>query len=306
MSSGTNKPTPASIVYFGNERLVSGLEHTPAPILSALIDEGHSVKAVISNDASTKSRKTRPLEVAELAKTHKIPVFLPDKPMDIYDELQQMQADIGVLAAYGRIVPKKIIDLFPHGIVNIHPSLLPKYRGPSPIETAILNGDTSTGVSLMQLSPKMDAGAIYHQVEFHLPKYETAPHLGLKLASLGATELIAALNEIIDGTLKPEDQDESAATYTQRISKADARLDPKTQTADEAERKVRAYLAFPRARLQVAGHDLIILKARTARQAKTPLDTAFKDGKYLVIEFLVAPSGKTMSAEAFVTGYLKK
>jgi len=292
------------LVFFGNERLVSGLDHTETPVLQALIDTGYEILAVVANDSGTRSRKPRPLEVAELAGGHSIPVHLPDRPMDIYDELKAYGADAAVLVAYGRIVPQKLIDLFPFGIINIHPSLLPKYRGPSPIESAIANGDESTGVSIMSLTAKMDAGPVYHQVEFNLPKYETAPHLSQKLAALAATELIAALPKIFEGSLKPVPQDESKATYCQLISKQDARLSPSTQTAEQAERLVRAYKAYPRARLSVSGHDIIILQAHVSDTADTPLDITFKQG-VLSIDELIAPSGKTMSGEAFIKGYLK-
>lgn len=292
------------LIFFGNERLVSGLDHTETPVLQALIDAGYDICAVVANDSGTRSRRPRPLEVAELARKHNIPVHLPGQPMDIYDELKSYGADAAVLVAYGRIVPQKLIDLFPFGIINIHPSLLPKYRGPSPIESAIANGDESTGVSIMSLTAKMDAGPVYHQVEFNLPKYETAPHLSQKLASLAATELIAALPKIFDGSLKPTPQDESKATYCQLISKQDAKLSPSTQTAEQAERLVRAYKAYPRARLGISGHDIIILQAHVSDAVVTPLDIAFKQG-VLTIDELIAPSGKTMSGEAFVKGYLK-
>lgn len=293
------------IVFFGNERLVSGLDSTDTPVLKALIDAGYDIKAVVANDSGTKSRKARPLEVAELASANNIPVHLPARPMDIYDELAAYQADAAVLVAYGRIVPQKLIDLFPFGIINIHPSLLPKYRGPSPIESAIANGDESTGISIMSLSAKMDAGPVYHQVEYHLPQYETAPHLSQKLASLAASELTATLPRIFDGSLVATEQDESLATYCQLITKQDAKLNPTTQTAEQAERLVRAYKAFPRARLEIDGRDIIILQSSVVDSRQSPLDIAFSDGRYLRVEQLVAPSGKTMTAEAFIKGYLK-
>jgi methionyl-tRNA formyltransferase len=301
MSSGSKTKR---IIFFGNERLVSGLDHTETPVLQGLIDAGYDVCAVVANDSGTKSRKQKTLEVAELAQANNIPVHLPARPMDIYDELAAYQADAGVLVAYGRIVPQKLIDLFPFGIINIHPSLLPKYRGPSPIESAIANGDESTGVSIMALSAKMDAGPVYHQVEYHLPNYEAAPHLSQKLAGLAATELIATLPRIFSGELTPVPQDESKATYCQLISKDDARLNPSTQTAEQAERLVRAYKAFPRARITVAGHDLIILEAAVVGSASSALDIPFADGTYLSVMRLIAPSGKTMDSDQFQKGYL--
>jgi methionyl-tRNA formyltransferase len=301
MSSGSKTKR---IIFFGNERLVSGLESSDTPVLRALIDAGYEICAVVANDSGTKSRKQKTLEVAELAKANNIPVHLPARPMDIYDELATYRADAGVLVAYGRIVPQKLIDLFEYGIINIHPSLLPKYRGPSPIESAIANGDESTGVSIMALTAKMDAGPVYHQVEFNLPTYETAPHLSQKLGGLAATELIAALPRIFSGELTPQPQDESRATYCQLISKSDARLDPATQTAEQAERLVRAYKAFPRARLNIGGHDLILLEAKVTDQAASALDVPFQDGHFLSVTRLIAPSGKTMDASQFVKGYL--
>lgn len=293
------------LVFFGNERLVSGLSHTDAPVLRALISAGYNIKAVVANDSGTRTRTPKPLEVAEIAKANNIPVHLPHKPIDIYDELAEYQADAAVLVAYGRIVPQKLIDLFPFGIINIHPSLLPLYRGPSPIESAIVNGDTSTGVSIMSLTAEMDAGPVYHQVKIHLAGSETSPHLAASLASLAASELVATLPKIFDGSLAPMPQDDTNATYCKLIAKSDGQLDPKTLTASLAERLVRAYTAFPKARLSTAGHNLIILAAHTADQPKTPLDVAFKDGSYLCIDQLVAPSGKTMTADTFIKGYTR-
>jgi methionyl-tRNA formyltransferase len=292
------------LVFFGNERLVSGLDHTDTPVLRALIDAGYDVKAVVVNDSGTKSRKQKPLEVAELAKVNNIPVHMPERPLDIYDELAGYEADAGVLVAYGRIVPQKLIDLFPFGIINIHPSLLPKYRGPSPIESAIANGDETTGVSIMALSAAMDAGPVYHQVEVHLSTDETAPHLSQKLASLASTELIATLPKIFDGSLQPAPQDESTANYCNLITKEDGRLYHETQTAEQAERLVRAYKAFPKTRLNIAGHDIIVTAAHVSDHITTRLDERFKDGSVLSIDELVAPSGKTMPADAFIRGYL--
>jgi methionyl-tRNA formyltransferase len=302
MSSGTNS---RKIIFFGNERLVSGLRSTDTPVLRSLVDAGYQVAAVVVNDAGTKSRSKKPLEVAVFAEQHGIPVHMPRRPMDIYDELAAYQADAGVLVAYGRIVPQALIDLFPFGIINIHPSLLPRYRGPSPIESAIAGGDESTGVSIMALSAAMDAGPVYHQVEYHLPQYETAPHLSQKLAGLAASELIATLPNIFSGALLPVKQDDSQATYCQLISKADAQLQPDVQSAEQAERLVRAYKAYPRARLQAADDNRIVLSAHIAPTQEHALAVQFACGNFLVVDELVAPSGKTVSADAFIKGYRK-
>lgn len=305
MTFGSSQTNARKLIFFGNERLVSGLDYTDTPILKALIASEHEIMAVVANNAGTKSRKPKPLEVATLAKSNNIPVHLPARPTDIINELRAYGADAGILVAYGRIVPQTLIDIFPFGIINIHPSLLPKYRGPSPIESAIANGDESTGVSIMSLTKAMDAGPVYHQVEFHLPKYETAPHLSQKLASLASTELLAALPKIFNGTLVAQPQDEALATYCQLLTKEDGRLRPDIQTAVQAERLVRAYKAFPKTRFSLHGHDIIVTRAHLVDTQTTPLDVVFKDGAILSIDELVAPSGKTMSADAFIKGYLK-
>lgn len=297
--------TKTKLVFFGNERLVSGLDSTETPILRSLIDAGYDIKAVVVNSAGTKSRKRKPLEVADLASAHDTPVLTPSSPMDIYDQLASYEAEAAVLVAYGRIVPQKLIDLFPHGIINVHPSLLPKYRGPSPIESAIANGDESTGVSIMSLRAKMDAGPVYRQIEYNLLGNESAPSLALNLARLAATELTGSLPGILDGSITPIEQDESEVTYCQLISKQDAVLQPESHTAVQAERLVRAYLAFPRARIDVQGHSVIVLQAHVAAEPLSPLDVKFSDGMHLSIEKLIAPSGKTMDAESFIKGYLK-
>ena len=298
--------TKTKVIFFGNERLVSGLDHTETPVLRSLIDTGYEVVAVVANDAGTKSRKVKKLEVAELAAAHDIPVYTPIKPMDIYDELAAHQADVAVLVAYGRIVPQKLIDLFPHGIVNIHPSLLPNYRGPSPIESVIANGDKTTGVSIMALSARMDAGPVYHQIEYNLPRHITAPDLARELADIAASELITTLPKILNGSLVPREQNESNATYCQLISKQDALLQPDIQTAEQAERLIRAYKAFPRARIVIDDKQLIILTASISDTATSALDIKFSDGRYVSIDELIAPSGKTMTADSYVKGYRAK
>lgn len=292
------------LIFFGNERLVSGLAHTDAPILTGLIDAGYTICAVVVNDAGTSSRNKKILEVAEIAKRHGIPVLSPKKPLDIYEELSAYNADAGILVAYGRIVPQKLINLFPFGIINVHPSLLPKYRGPSPIESVIVNGDTTTGVSIMSLSAAMDAGPVYHQVKVHLSGDETAPHLAAILTSLAATELIAALPNIFAGSLTPEQQNEQDATYCQLIAKSDAWIKPAEQTANKAERLVRAYSAFPKARITLLGYDVIILSAHVEESSDLPVAIRFTSD-YLVIDELIAPSGKRMTGDAFLKGYSK-
>lgn len=287
--------------------LFFGTEDFSATALEGLIAAGFNVRAVITKPDSKKGRGQKlstPL-VKTIAKRHGITVWQPLNLSDLENDIRKLQPIAGVLVSYGKIVPQRIIDLFTPGIINVHPSLLPKYRGPSPIESAILNGDESTGISIMQLSQEMDAGPVYYQVEFHLPKYETKPHLYEKLAKLGTSELIAALPRILDGSLQPTPQDDTQATYCHLLTKADGRLDPAVMTATEAERRIRALLGYPRTRLDLLGHDVIVTKAHIARHDEKGLTVIFKNGHSLMIDELIGPSGKTMTGDAFEKGYAK-
>src|SRR5262249_26458649 len=151
----------------------------------------------VNHEAST-SRKARPLEIAAVAAQHNIPVLSPEKPSEIIDQLKSYNAPIGVLVAYGRMVPQSIIDIFPHGIINIHPSLLPLNRGSSPIEQAMLDGASQTGVTLMGLVKAMDAGPVYAQATVNLDGTETKANLTDALLRKGGELLIDLLPSILD------------------------------------------------------------------------------------------------------------
>ena len=196
------------ILFFGNEQLGTGLS-TTAPTLQALIAEGYDITGVIVAQKDIgKSRKSKEQEIVQLAESHNIPVFAPTKLADIRDDLVAMKAEAGVLIAYGKMVPQSIIDIFPNGIINIHPSLLPLHRGSTPIESVILGGDTKTGVSLMQLAAEMDAGPVYSQTTIELNGDETKQVLADELQRLGAEMLIRDLPKILDRTLLPTKQDD--------------------------------------------------------------------------------------------------
>jgi len=295
--------TSKTIVFFGNERLVSGLRSTEAPVLQSLISSGYTIAAIVSHHSDGQSRSNRTLEVAEIANEYGIPVLLPNRPSEIKDILSEYDAVAGVLVAYGRIIPQDIIDIFPKGIINIHPSLLPLYRGSTPIESAILNGDNKTGISIMQLSAGMDEGPVYSQVSVSIGPNETKFDLYTTLSILSAKLLIDTLPSILNESIEPHEQDSSKATYTKLLSKADAKLTPQAFTAQELERQVRAYLGFPKSKITILNKDIIITKAHVSQEPKTPLSILCKDGEYLEIDELIGPSGKTMSSTAFLNGY---
>ena len=297
------KNTSTKILFFGNERLVSGLKHTDAPVLNGLIEHGYDVRAIISHHSDSQSRNKRHLEVAEIGEQHNIPVLLPNKPTDIFDQIAAYKADVAILVAYGRIIPQKVIDLFPMGIINVHPSLLPRYRGPTPIESAIINGDSHTGVSIMQLTAGMDSGPVYGQATIPLTQTEDKFDAYNKLSQAGSELLFKLLPSILDGSLQPSKQNESEATYSSLLNKTDGHLDLMTLTATQAERYIRAYLGFPKTKLTVNNHPIVVTKAHIVATKESSLDLECKGPSYLRIDQLIAPSGRTMDGEAFLRGY---
>lgn len=300
------KPISTKILFFGNERLVSGIKHTDTPVLQGLIARGYEIQAIISHHTDSRSRNQRNLEVAEVARQHNIPLHLPNRPTDIIEQLSAYKADIAILVAYGRIIPQRVIDIFPKGIINVHPSLLPKYRGPTPIESAIANGDAKTGVSIMQLTAGMDTGPVYGQTAVDLNGTETKFDACNILSAKGADLLFKLLPDIIDGSLQPTPQDDTMASYSQLLKKEDGQLDLATLSAYQAECRVRAYLNFPKTKLSVFSQPIIVTKAHVSHQQKTPLDFPCRDGAFLSVDELIAPSGKQMSADAFLRGYAAK
>ena len=293
----------AKLVFFGNERLATGVP-TDVPTLRSLIAAGFEVAAVVASHTEGVSRNKRGLEIVEVAHAYHIPVLIPEKLEDVTERLVRIDASAGVLVAYGQIIPQAIIDIFPKGIINIHPSLLPKYRGPTPVETAILDGAAETGVSLMALSAKMDAGPVYLQETVELDGTETKPELAPKLLKRGGQMLVDNLEHILDGQLEPLPQDSDAATYTKMLAKADGRVDF-DEPAEVIERSVRAFLGFPRSRATVLDQEIIITKARVAKNYQDgKLVVATKPG-FIEIEELIGPSGRSMSGADFIRGYKK-
>ncbi|MEI7682940.1 MAG: methionyl-tRNA formyltransferase [Candidatus Saccharibacteria bacterium] len=301
--------TSKTIVFFGNERLATGID-TTAPTLQALIDADYSVAAVVSHYESGQSRKARVLEIDEVAKRHNIPVLLPEKPVHLIKELAALGAEVGVLIAYGKIVPQSVIDIFPKGIVNIHPSLLPLHRGPTPIESVILDGSNRTGVSIMALSKEMDAGPVYAQSEVDLHGNETKQALAEELLEIGGSMLLEVLPGILDGSIVALPQDESRATYDNLIIKMDGLIDWH-KPAFQLEREIRAFADWPKSRTELAGKEIVITAAKVVNRVLKPGQTLI-EAKQLIIgtsEQSLAigklkPAGKAeMSAQAFLAGY---
>jgi methionyl-tRNA formyltransferase len=289
------------IVFFGTDKF------SVLP-LTRLIEDGFDIAAVITKPDYAKNRHlvVTPPEVKTIAARHGITVLQPTKLTDIKNHLETLNQPLGILVSYGKLIPQTIIDLFPFGIINIHPSLLPFYRGPSPIETAILNGDKETGVSIMKLTAEMDAGPIFVQKPIDLTGNESKDDLYERLASLGIETLINNLPEIISGTMAPYPQDDSKATYCHRLDKSMSVLNTSTKTALECYNQVRAFLGFPKSKLVIENLNCTITEVSVSDQPKSAVDQRCKDGQYLIIKRLIPPGSKEMSAQDFINGFINR
>jgi methionyl-tRNA formyltransferase len=297
------------IVYFGNERIATGIT-TTAPVLSGLIAAGYEVAALILSRRPTTSRSAKQLEIEVIAESNSIPILYTSRPVDIFAEIVALKADIGVLVAYGQLIPKSVIDVFPCGIVNIHPSLLPALRGSTPVETTIQMGNKYTGCSLMSLTPTMDAGPIWSQEKLPLTGQETKQELADKLLKLGAKQLINILPAILDHTKEPLPQNNSVATYTRKIDKSDGILDW-TRTAIELERQIRAYSGWPSSKMILAGMEIIVLSAHISEGPAAPQGTiTTNDGtikvatstEWLEIDQLKPAGSRAMATSEYLRG----
>ena len=285
-----------TILFFGTEDF--SLES-----LKALHVAGYNIGAVITKPDARRGRGSKvnqPL-VKQYSLKHGIDVWQPDDIRQLESMISSFDSPAGVLVSYGKIIPESIIRLFHPGIINVHPSLLPIYRGPTPIESAIINGDNETGVSIMQLSKKMDAGPVYSQVKHPLNKTETSVDLYSKLAEIGANELTRVLPDILDGNLHPQPQDDSQASYCTLLSKDGAYFRHDILTAYEVERKIRAHIRFPKTKFEYLGDQIIITKAHPVNQ-KSSMTIPCANDTLLQIDEIIAPSGKTMPFKSYLNG----
>lgn len=301
------------IVFFGTSEFA-------VPALKKLADSNYEIVAVITQPDKPAGRKQRilPSPVKVEAEKLRLRFFQPTSP------LSPPQAwggiDISIVASYGVILPKSMLDAPRLGTLNIHPSLLPKYRGPSPIHAAILNGDKETGVSIIKLDEQLDHGSIVAQAKYEMRNTRCFyKELHDELAWLGAELLIKTLPDYVAGKIKPVPQGHAKATFTKLITKADARIDW-SKSADEIDRLVRAYSAWPVAWTMLDSKRLKIYDAEAATPPSDPLSHAGEgggevldtsSGKIVVqtgsgpleITELQLEGGQRMPAKDFLNGY---
>jgi len=219
------------------------------PFLDALIkDNNIDVIGVVTQPDKPSGRggKTRPTPVKAMAEDHTIPVFqFPTlKSSEASVELAELDADVFIVVAYGKLIPKNILDIPPHGCVNVHPSRLPKYRGPSPMQFAIAEGESNTGITIMLLDAGMDTGPILSFENISLDAEETYPTLEAKVHAQGPKLLVQTLKRFLAGEITPEEQNDTEATLTKLLEREDGHVNWE-ESMTTILRKQRAYYPWP-------------------------------------------------------------
>ena len=296
--------SPLRIVFAGTPDFA-------AESLKALLQSGeHEVIAVYTQPdrPAGRGRELKASPVKELALARKLPVLQPlnFKDSSIVAELAALEPDLMVVAAYGLILPRSVLDIPRLGCLNVHASLLPRWRGAAPIQRAILAGDRETGITIMQMEEGLDTGPMRLRMSCPISASDTAGSLHDRLALLGGEALVAALELLEEGELPAEKQDDSQATYATKLSKEEARLDW-TRPAAELDRAVRAYNPVPVAFTTLGEHTLRVWEASATDATTTAppgmiiaagregLSVACGGGSVLCIETLQLPGGKPLS-----------
>jgi len=296
--------------------LFMGTPQFAATALHGLVDAGFTVIGVITQPDTAKGRAGTPTpsEVAVEAIKTNIQTFKPTNKTELTEIVTKLKPDLIVVAAYGMIIPQTVLDIPKYGALNIHGSLLPKYRGASPISEAILSGDPETGITIMQMSAGMDEGDVISSFELRISNEDTTASLTVKMADLGAKAIVETIPGWISGKLQATPQDNKLVTTCRKITKEDGHIDW-SQPAIQIERMVRAYYPWPTAYAFIGGKrlkftlsrlceepcDAAISVAGTLRFADNHLYVGTGEGTLEILE--LQPEGKKpMSARDFING----
>ncbi|UOF89200.1 methionyl-tRNA formyltransferase [Fodinisporobacter ferrooxydans] len=291
------------------------------PSLQTLLQDGHEIVAVVTQPDRPKGRKREmtPPPVKQEAVKHGLPIFQPERLRNSQEleQLLTLEPDVLVTAAYGQLLPKQLLELPKHGCVNVHASLLPKYRGGAPIQRCLLNGEQETGVTIMEMIPKLDAGGIYRQVRIPIEDSDDVGTLHDKLSVEGAKLLHETLPEIAAGTLLPTPQREAEATFAPNITRDDEQIDW-SRTNRQIFNQVRALRPWPGAFTSLQGSLLKIWDVQEVRKQREETDKNELPGTIVAVAdhsirvaagegyldlLVVQPAGKTkMSVTDFLRG----
>ena len=296
-----------------------GFAGTPAfaeQALQAILSAGFNVVVALTQPdrPSGRGMQLTPSPVKQLALKHGIPV---EQPVSLRnDDAQAMlrvyDLDVLVVVAYGLILPQVVLDMPRAGCLNIHASLLPRWRGAAPIHRAIEAGDTETGVCIMQMDVGLDTGGVVDEARLPILPTETTAQLHDRLAALGADRIVAVLQQLaVGGALHARPQPEAGVTYAHKLEKAESLLDP-VQSAAQLDRQIRAYNPFPGAVLQSDGKPIKIWQASIVAGQGIPGTVLAADDHGVVVacgdgalrlEVLQAPGGKRLPAADFLRGH---
>ena len=288
------------------------------PSLKRLIADGHEIAAVYTQPDKPKNRgmKLTPSPVKQMALAHNIPVVQPQTLREdgVLETLASFRPELIVVVAYGKILPKAVIDLPPMGCINVHSSLLPKYRGAAPINWAVIHGEAETGVTIMDIAEALDAGDMIAQRATPIDPNESVEQLHDRLAQLGAQLLSETVVQIANGTATRTPQEESQSTYAPMLSRELSPIDW-TRSAWEIHNQIRGLTPWPATTMELAGNQFKVYAAEetgesTAQPAGTLVGTdkrgicmACGDGKVLRILELQAPGKKRMKAPDYLRGH---
>jgi methionyl-tRNA formyltransferase len=299
------------VVFFGTPQFA-------VPTLRRLLDSTHSVAGVITQPDRPRGRgqKITHAPVKALALERGIPVYQPDrlKPAEVADTLRGWGADLGVVAAYGRIIPEHLLTIPRLGMINVHASLLPKYRGAAPVHRAVINGDSQTGITIMRVVKELDAGGMFAKVTRPIGPDDTSDVVESALADMGAELLVTVLEQLASGNAREEPQDETQATYAPRLTKEEGLIDW-TRSASDIHNRVRGLYPWPHAYTFCKGTRLIVLRSMVAdvgasttrpgtilRVTSDAIHVGTGDGELAILE--VQPEGRrAMGAHDFLLGH---
>lgn len=290
-----------------------GTPEIGARILQALIDAGYQINSVVTRMDKPKGRHGEPEKspVKILAEKHHLKLFQPKNKLELEEYVISQKPDLIVVTAFGMIITGPTLDAAKLGAINVHPSLLPLYRGPAPISGPILAGDKKTGTTIMLMNEKMDEGDILAQKEYPLTGQETTPNLTETLAKISADFLLPTLPKYLAGQIKPQKQDDAAATYTKMVKKEDGHLNFENQTAADIEKMSRAYTPWPGVYAFWNGKKLSLFDISTANLPLSPAKVTTHGDEILIgtkegviiPHFLQLEGKNKIAAAEFLRGY---